>query len=153
MRLLALLAALMGLLNSVVQRGHAQIVGRADAELLMRELMPTSVRCERLFWEEPVLYCRYETPNTPSVVFEISFGADGPAGSLTYNIGSEGRQFIDTMRRFFSRTGVQEKALDDCIKRSRSKASSVLFGDTAIKCRFVSFSDRVAYEIFSERSQ
>jgi hypothetical protein len=153
MRLLALLAALMGLLNSGVQRGHAQTVDRAEVELLMRELMPRFVRCERVFWGETISYCRYETPDTPSVVFEISFGADGPAGSLTYNIGSGGRQFIDTMRRFFSQTGVQEKALDECIKRSRSKASSVLLGETAIKCRLVSFADSVAYEISTERLQ
>lgn len=86
------------------------------------------------------------------VVFEISFGNDGPAGSLTYNLGnSEGRQYLDTVRLFFSKAGIQDKTLAECIQRSRTKASEVLAGDLRVQCRYVNFADRISYEIFSER--
>jgi len=146
-----LVAASMGLLNLTIENGHAQVVDRAGAEMVMRDLMPTNARCERVSWE-PISYCRYETANMPDVVFEISFGTDGPSASLTYHIGnSEGRRFLNTIRLFFSRVGVQEKVLDKCINQSKTKSSEVLAGNLRVKCRFVNFADRVGYEIFAER--
>ena len=134
----------------LAERCDAQFASRDSAELAMRVLMPATVRCERLFWE-PLSYCRYQTENSPGVVFEVSFGADGPAGSLTYNIGSsEGRQFLTTVRRFFLRAGVQEQTLDQCINQSKSKSSEVLVGNLRVYCRYAYLADRVAYEIFTE---
>src|SRR5437879_3860449 len=87
------------------ENGYGQLVDRAGAETVMRELMPIQARCEAAQWE-PMYYCRYMTAITPDVVFELSFGTDEPAGSLTYNIGnSEGRQFVNAMRLYFLRLG------------------------------------------------
>jgi hypothetical protein len=146
----ALIAAAVGLLT--IESGHTQN-DRADAELVMRELMPTNSRCERISWE-PISYCRYQTANTPNVVFEISFGPDGLQSSLTYDVGnSEGRQFLHTIRLFFSRLGVQEKALSECIQQSKSKASEFLAGNWRINCRYVNITDdRAGYEIFADRA-
>ena len=138
------LAASMGLLNLTVESGQAQIVDRSGAEMVMRELMPTTVRCGRVLWDEPISYCRYETAN---LVFELSFGADGLAGSLTYNIGSGGRHFLNTMRIFFSRIGVQEKIFVECINQSKSESVEVLARNFLVKCRYADIADRVAYEI------
>jgi hypothetical protein len=146
-----LIAISAGLL--AIESGHAQLVDRASAEIVMRDLMPTNARCERISWE-PISYCRYETVNVPNVVFEISFGRDGPSGSLTYDIGnSEGRQFFGKMRLFFSRVGVEEKALDECINQSKLKANEFLAGNLLVKCRYTNFADGVGYEIFTERSR
>ena len=49
---LGMLAASMALLNLAGEPGQTQIVDRTEAELVMRRLMPTTVRCER-FWEKP----------------------------------------------------------------------------------------------------
>jgi hypothetical protein len=146
----ALISAAIGLLT--IESGHTQI-DRADAELVMRDLMPTNSRCERISWES-ISYCRYETANTPYVVFEISFGPDGPQSSLTYDVGnSEGRQFLRTIRLFFSRLGVEEKTLSECIQQSKSKASEFLTGNWRINCRYVNIADdRVGYEIFADRA-
>lgn len=138
-------------LSLAVQSGHTQLVDRTDVEAVMRDLMPTNVRCGSILWE-PTSYCRYETPNRPDVVVELSFGADGPAGSLTYNIeNSEGRLFLRTIRLFFSEAGIQEKLLVECINQSKSKSFEVLAGNFLVKCRYADIADRVAYEIFAER--
>jgi hypothetical protein len=142
-----LLAASMALL---AERCEAQFAGRDGAEIVMRELMPATARCERFFGES-LSYCRYQTADSPGVVFEISFGADGPAGSLTYDVGnSEGRRFLTTVRRFFVQAGVPEKILERCINQSKSKSSEILVGNFRIHCRYADLADRVAYEIFAE---
>lgn len=134
----------------LAERCEAQFADRDGAEIVMRELMPATARCER-FFGEPLSYCRYQTADSPGVVFEISFGADGPAGSLTYDIGnSEGRRFLTTVRRFFVQAGVPEKSLEQCINQSKSNSSDVLFGNFRIHCRYADLADRVAYEIFAE---
>jgi hypothetical protein len=133
----------------LAERCEAEFAGQ-HAEIAMRKLMPATARCERLLGE-PLSYCRYQTANSASVVFEISFGAHGPAGSLTYTIGnSEGRRFLTTVRRFFVQAGVPEKSLEQCIGQSKSKSSEVLVGNFRIHCRYADLADRIAYEIFTE---
>jgi hypothetical protein len=142
-----LLAAFVGL---SAEPCEAQLVGLDNAEILMRESMPTTARCERLFGEA-LSYCRYQTVDSTRVVFELSFGADGPAGSLTYNVGDpEGRRLLIKLRRFFVTAGAPETVVKQCINRSRSKSSEVLAGNFRIHCRYADLADRVAYEIFVE---
>ena len=50
---LGMLAASMALLNLAGEPGQTQIVDRTEAELVMRRLMPTTVRCEKVLWEKP----------------------------------------------------------------------------------------------------
>jgi hypothetical protein len=131
--------------------GHAQLVDRAGAETIMRELMPVNSRCGQTPWEA-LSYCRYDTANTSNVVFELSFGEDGPAGSLTYNMGNtEGRQFLSSMRLYFLKAGVPKSVLDKCVTQSKS-SSEALAVNGWIKCRYADFVDRVGYEISAERS-
>ena len=105
-----LLAASMALL---AERCEAQFAGRDGAEIVMRELMPATARCERFFGES-LSYCRYQTADSPGVVFEISFGADGPAGSLTYDVGnSEGRRFLTRCGGFSCRRACRKTFLND----------------------------------------
>ena len=149
---LGMLAASMALLNLAGEPGQTQIVDRTEAELVMRRLMPTTVRCEKVLWEKPFAYCRYETAKLADVIFEISVGNDGPAGSLTYNVGNaEGRQHLQTVQLFFSKVGIQDKLFAECIQRSRKNASEVLAGDLKIQCRYANFAGRISYEIFAER--
>ena len=132
--------------------GYAQLIDRAGAEKIMRELMPPNSRCAQTP-SETLSYCRYDTANTPDVVLEASFGDDGPAFSLTYDIGNiEGRQFVNMMRLYFLRVGVPKLVLDKCIARLKSQSSEVVAASLRIKCRYTDFADRIGYEIFVERS-
>ena len=143
-----LMAAFVGLSG---QGAHAQSADRGGAELLMHDMMPSTAHCGTVSWE-PLSYCRYEAGETSRVVFELSFGPDGPQGSLSYDIGdSDGRRLLQAIYKFFSSLGIAERDLGDCIRQSKSKASEVLAGAFRVKCRYADVADRVGYEIFSER--
>ena len=129
---------------------HAQLIERVDVEAIMQKMMPSAARCERLS-REPVSYCRYLVASSPNTVFEISYGDEGPASSLTYGSGSEGYKFLKTIRLFFSRLGVADQAVGECIDKSRSKPSELLAAGLQVKCRYTEFGDHEAYEVFSER--
>ncbi len=71
---------------------------------------------------------------------------------MSYDIGSsDGRRLLQSIYKFFSKLGIAERDLGDCIRQSKSKASEVLAGAFRVKCRYADIADRVGYEIFSER--
>src|SRR3982751_4644697 len=109
--------------------------GRASIQNVIRELMPPEAKCKNAEWE-PLFYCRFATPQTVDVVFELSFGQGGSGGSLTYNAGSiEGHRFLDAMKVYFS-LGVSKPKIDQCISASRLQSAEIVVRDKIVRCRY-----------------
>ena len=141
---LATIIACMGIANGE----SLTKAGAPDAELTIREVIPTPFRCSRT--SEPLFFCRHENPPGHSVILDLLSNLDGASASLTYNYDDlRRRTLLDTMRHFFLTLGIPAEAYDACISRAEWQRESILVPNYRVLCHRVELGDRVTYEIFA----
>jgi hypothetical protein len=132
---------------TMISTGTPAKAGDDDVEVVIRESMPSPVRCARTL--EPMFYCRHEGPPEHAIVLDMNSGPDGPSASLTYDYDNAKRhQLQAVMRGFFMKLGVPANAFDDCMSQAQWHPSSIPTNGYKILCYRVQLWDRVTEEVF-----